>query len=73
VEAGGTAPNEPNEPNEPKEPKEPPDKPGLPTIAAAAAALVSGIGLLTLTGSLGRVQRNSGDLFAIAVGMVIVA
>jgi hypothetical protein len=44
---------------------------GLPAIAAAAAALVSGIGALTLTGSLGRVQRNDGTGFAWAIALVV--
>lgn len=45
---------------------------GLTAMAAAAAALVSGVGALTLTGALGRVQRNQGTLFAIAVGCVAI-
>lgn len=48
------------------------DPPGLPAVAAAAAALVSGIGLLTLTGALGRVQRNNGQAFAIAIALVVI-
>jgi hypothetical protein len=41
---------------------------GLAAVAAAATALVSGVGWLTLTGALGRVQRQQHDLFACAVG-----
>ena len=40
-------------------------------MAAAAAALIAGIGALTLTGALGRVQRNSGLAFAIGLAFVV--
>jgi hypothetical protein len=40
-------------------------------VAAAAVALVSGVGALSITGVLGRVQRNHGLLFAIAIGLVV--
>jgi hypothetical protein len=42
-------------------------------MAAAAAALIAGIGALTLTGALGRVQRNSGLAFAIGLAFVVLA
>lgn len=42
------------------------------TAVAAATALITGIGALTVTGALGRVQRNHGMLFASAVAAVIV-
>lgn len=48
------------------------ERPGLPAVAAASVALVSGVGLLTLTGALGRVQRNSGGAFAFALAFVVV-
>jgi hypothetical protein len=43
----------------------------LAAITAAATGLVGGIGALTLTGALGRVQRNHGPWFAVAVGLVL--
>lgn len=46
--------------------------PSLPSIAAAATALIAGVGGLTLTGALGRVQRNNGTWFAIALALVVV-
>ena len=42
---------------------------GVP--AAAAAALVSGVGALALTGSLGRVQRDETGWFAFALALVL--
>jgi hypothetical protein len=45
---------------------------GLASVVAAATALVTGVGALTLTGTLGRVQRNHGMLFAIALGVAVV-
>jgi hypothetical protein len=41
-------------------------------IVGAATALVSGIGALTLTGTLGRVQRNHGEWFIGSIGAVVV-
>lgn len=41
------------------------------TAVTAATALITGIGALTITGTLGRVQRNNGTLFAAAVVAVI--
>jgi hypothetical protein len=46
-------------------------KASLGAMAAAAAALVSGVGALTLTGALGRVQRNNGLLFGIGLLLVV--
>jgi ABC-type uncharacterized transport system permease subunit len=46
--------------------------PGISEMAVAAGALVSGVAALTLTGALGRVQRNEGEDFALAVGLVVV-
>ncbi len=43
----------------------------LGAIGAAATGLIGGIGALTLTGALGRVQRNHGIWFAVAVGLVL--
>ena len=50
----------------------PKDGLGIPALTAAAAALVSGVGALTLTGTLGGVQRNNGIEFALAIGLVVV-
>jgi hypothetical protein len=47
------------------------DKASLGAIAAAGAALISGIGALTLTGTIGRVQRNNGGVFALGLGIVV--
>ena len=44
----------------------------LPSVAAAATALIAGVGALTVTGALGRVQRNIGTWFAIALTLVVV-
>jgi hypothetical protein len=41
-------------------------------IVGAATALVSGIGALSLTGTLGRVQRNHGEWFIGSIGVVVV-
>jgi hypothetical protein len=50
---------------------------GFPTFEVAAlvggvTALLTGIGALSLTGTLGRVQRNHPTAFAIALGLVVV-
>lgn len=45
--------------------------PGLASVAAAGVAFIGAIGGLTLTGVLGRVQRNSGPEFAWAVTLVL--
>jgi hypothetical protein len=42
------------------------------TAVTAATALITGLGALTITGALGRVQRNHGVAFAAAVVAVIV-
>jgi hypothetical protein len=47
------------------------DKASLGAIAAAGAALISGIGALTLTGTIGRVQRNNGTVLAIGLAIVV--
>lgn len=44
-----------------------PPGPDLTSVGVAAAALVTGVGALTLTGALGRVQRDYGLEFATAV------
>ncbi len=44
----------------------------LGAIVAAATGLIAGVGALTLTGALGRVQRNHGAWFAAAVTSVLV-
>lgn len=49
-----------------------PEPPGLPSVVAAATALVTGVGALTITGALGRVQRNHGTAFAVALAFVVV-
>jgi hypothetical protein len=41
-------------------------------IVGAATALVTGVGALTLTGTLGRVQRNHGEWFIGSIGAVVV-
>lgn len=46
-------------------------KPDLTALVSAASALVTAVGAFALTGALGRVQRNSGELFAAAIGAVI--
>ena len=43
----------------------------LASIAAAATTLIAGVGLLTLTGVLGRVQRNHGEAFPIALAVAM--
>lgn len=47
--------------------------PALPlgAVGAAAAALLAGIGALSLTGVLGRVQRNNGELLTGAIALVV--
>jgi hypothetical protein len=40
-------------------------------LFGAAGALVTGVGALALTGTLGRVQRNDGTGFAISLGLVV--
>lgn len=47
--------------------------PGLGSLTAAAVALIGGVGALTLTGALGRVQRNQGEAFAVALALVALA
>lgn len=44
----------------------------LAAIGAAATGLIGGIGALTLTGALGRVQRNNGPWLALAIGLVVI-
>lgn len=58
---------------EPERDKSGEDAQGAPlsTIIAAATGVVGGIGALTLTGALGRVQRNQGRWFAVSVGLVL--
>ena len=40
-------------------------------VAGAGAGLIAGVAALSLTGVLGRVQRNQGFWFAIALGLVV--
>lgn len=47
--------------------------PTIATIALAVAPLVAAVGLLTATGTIGRVQRDHPDLFVTALGLVLVA
>jgi hypothetical protein len=44
---------------------------GLPALLGVATALIAGIGSLALTGALGRVQRNHGEEFAVALAFAI--
>ncbi|HEV7774294.1 MAG TPA: hypothetical protein VGO48_13525 [Conexibacter sp.] len=43
----------------------------LTVVIGAVTALVAGVGALTLTGALGRVQRNHDTAFALAIGCVV--
>src|SRR5215212_437481 len=45
--------------------------PDVAKVIAAGTALVTGVGLLTVTGTLGRVQRNHSTDFAFALGIVL--